>query len=120
MSPFVVVSSLVLSRRRRCRGPLSSAVITFTTSRSTTVLRSDTRTCRFICRLASGTSVLVMWLLMARSEWEIDGTKCERKRKEGNWGDDDGDESGGSYPVNARSYPVDARSYPVDTRSFPV
>merc|ERR1712090_87042 len=26
-------------------GPLSSAVITFTTSRSTTVLRSDTRTC---------------------------------------------------------------------------
>ena len=36
-----------------------------------------------------------IWLLMARSEWEIDGTKCERKRKEGNWGDDDGDESGG-------------------------
>ena len=23
-----------------------------------------------------------IWLLMARSEWEIDGTKCERKRKE--------------------------------------
>ena len=34
-----------------------------------------------------------IWLLMARSEWEIDGTKCERKRKEGIWGDDDGDES---------------------------
>ena len=34
-----------------------------------------------------------IWLLMARSEWEIDGTKWERKRKEGNWGDEDGDES---------------------------
>lgn len=57
----------VLSRRWRCKGPSSSAVITFTTLRSTTVLRRDIVTCPCTCHRVSGNLYMVNVSVLHRS-----------------------------------------------------
>ncbi len=62
--PSVVVFLLELLFPPRWNAPLSSVVTTFTTSRSTTVMRRDTVTWLPIALLASSASKLVMLLLL--------------------------------------------------------
>ena len=59
--PFVVVFSLELSRRWRCKGLSLSAVTIFITSRSTTVSRRDTATCQFTFHPASGNNPILLF-----------------------------------------------------------
>lgn len=74
---FVDVSLLGLSKKWRCKGPSSSAVITCTTSGNTTDSRRDIGICPFIYRPASGKKLKIQvwrklcWLFLLFRDVEI-------------------------------------------------